>query len=265
MDDRNLELLIKADIELIFHNILKKHNYILPISAKSRSGAEISNYLEDNFVEYLTQNPHKKIYNPLGSPKGATKNPFDFCFNYKDNNTGFDDLIWGDIKASKKTYKDSNPDLGTPEKIIKFIMDGHFYLMFVPFEYESTNNNEIKFLPFDDGKYVHCQFLKDINHTVRINPKPQFQVNIHEPEEYRTRDEFLDLFYVKYQESIDRNIAKQIKKKSELDSRFSHMKKKLALYNNKFKKWHTQALEEYEKFSVNRLLMIESEDWATDF
>lgn len=194
MDEQKLELLIKKDIESIFNNILKEHNYIFPISAKSRSGAEISDYLEDSFVEYLSRNPHNRVYNPKSAPKGATKNPFDFCFNYKNENFGFDDLIWGDIKATKKSYEDSNPDLGTPEKIIKFIMDGHFCLIFVFFEQEATLNNQIEFLSFDDKRYVHCQFLKDINHSVRINPKPQFQVNIHEPEEYRIRNEFLEFY-----------------------------------------------------------------------
>lgn len=236
MNEQKLEELMKKEIESVFNNILKEHNYIFPISAKSRSGAEISDYLEDGFVEYLKRFPHENIYNPMGAPKGATKNPFDFCFNYKNESFGFDDLIWGDIKATKKSYDDSNPDLGTPEKIIKFIMDGHFYLMFVFLEYEATADNQTKFLPFEDGRYVHCQFLKDIHHSVRINPKPQFQVNIHEPEEYRTRDEFLDLFYTKYQESIDRNIAKQKKKKSELDKRFDTMKQRLLTYDNKIKK-----------------------------
>ena len=171
MNDQEFETLMKKDIESVFNSILEKHNYIFPISAKSRSGAEISDYLEDGFLEYLEKNPPKKIYNPQGSPKGATKNPFDFCFNYKDEVLGFDDLIWGDIKATKKSYNDSNPDLGTPEKIIKFIMDGHFYLMFVFFEYEATKDNQTKFLAFDDGRYVHCQFLKDIHHSVRTNPK----------------------------------------------------------------------------------------------
>ena len=115
-------------------------------------------------------------------------------------------------------------------------MDGHFYLMFVFLEYEATADNQTQFLPFEDGRYVHRQFLKDIHHTVRINPKPQFQVNIHESEEYRTREEFLELFYKKYQESIDRNIAKQNKKKAELTARFEAMKEKLQSYNNKFNK-----------------------------
>lgn len=230
MNVKEFENLMKQDIEGVFNSILLEHNYLFPISAKSRSGAEISDYLEDSFVEYLTKNPHERIFNPKGSPKGATKNPYDFCFNYKCDNFDFDDLIWGDIKATKFSYADSNPDLGTPEKIIKFILDGHFYLMFVFLEYGATTDNQTEFKQFTDGKYVHCQFLKDINHTVRINPKPQFQVNIKEPEEYRTKEEFLDLFYRKYQESIDRIIEKQNKKKKELEGRFSKLKECIEKY-----------------------------------
>lgn len=233
MDIRALETLMKQDIEAIFTYILRLHNYTFPISAKSRSGAEISDYLEDSFVNYLNAQPHPRIYNPMGSPKGATKNPYDICFNYRCAEAGFDDLIWGDIKATKRSYLDSNPDLGTPEKIIQFILNGHFYLLFVFLEYEATEDNQTRFVPFSDNKYVHCQFLKDIHHTVRINPKPQFQVNIHEPEEYRTREEFLELFYTKYNESIDRNIAKQNAKKAKLSNRFDELRQQLNLYNNK--------------------------------
>ena len=63
----HIENLIKSDIETVFTNILKKENYILPISARSRSGAEISDYLEDRFVEYFSLNPHPRIYNPKES------------------------------------------------------------------------------------------------------------------------------------------------------------------------------------------------------
>ena len=235
MDVKEFENLMKKDIEQVFNNILKEHDFLLPISARSRSGAEISDYLEDSFVDYINKHPHKRIYNPKGAPKGATKNPYDFCFNYNNEEYGFDDLIWGDIKASKHTYEDSNPDLGTPEKIIKFIKDGHFYYLFVFLQYTDTDDNRTKFIKYDDGKYVHCQFLKDVNHTVRINPKPQFQVNIKEPEEYRTREEFLNLFHIKYQESIDRIIEKQTKKKMELDDRFDELKKRLSFYEEKMK------------------------------
>lgn len=231
MEIRDFENLMKQDIENIFTEILREHNFVLPISAKSRSGAEISDYLEDGFVAYCQNHSHPRLYNAIGSPKGATKNPFDFCFNYKNNDfKNFNDLIWGDIKATKFSYADSNPDLGTPEKIIKFIMQGHFYLMFVFFEYEPTDDNQTKFRQFDDGRYVHCMFLKDINHTVRINPKPQFQVNIHEPEEYRTIDEFIELFYKKYIESIYRIIDIQTKKKNKIDSRFNDVRKMISKY-----------------------------------
>lgn len=82
MNVKDLENLIKMDIELVFTQILQEHNYIFPISAKSRSGAKISDYLEDCFVEYLKIHPHERIYNALGAPKGDTKNPYDFCFKY---------------------------------------------------------------------------------------------------------------------------------------------------------------------------------------
>lgn len=232
MEAKTIEQEMKKDIESVFHSILKEHNYVLPISARSRSGAEISDYLEDSFVEYINKHGHKRIYNPKGAPKGATKNPYDFCFEYKYNGSNFDDLIWGDIKATKFSYADSNPDLGTPEKIIKFIIDGHFYLMFVFLEYEATNDNKTKFIKFDDGKYVHCQFLKDIHHSVRINPKPQFQVNIHEKEEYRTIDEFIELFQTKYKESIVRIIENQEKKKEKLNNRFSKIRKSIKKYQD---------------------------------
>lgn len=232
-DFKTIEENIKNDIEAVFSTILSSKNYVLPISARARGGAEISDYLEDSIVEYYKDKNTENVYNVLGAPKEKTKNPYDFCFNYRFSNENFDDLIWADIKASKHTYEDSNPDLGTPEKIIKFINEGHFYLLFVFFEYEPTDNNQTKFIPFSDGKYVHCVFLKDIHHTVRINPKPQFQVNISESEEYRSIDEFIDLFQKKYQESLDRIVDKAVKKRNKLDTRFDVVKQKINDYQNR--------------------------------
>lgn len=225
MKVKDFEDLMKTDLKYIYNAILEENNYILPISAKSRSGAEISDYLEDGFVDYLNRNPHPRIYNQKGAPKGSTKNPYDFCFNYKNKDFNFDDLIWGDIKATKKSYSNSNPDLGTPNKMIKFMLEGHFYLVFVFVEYDATDDGQTIFLPFEDGEYVHVVFLKDISSTVRINPKPQFQVNIHETEEYRTKAEFLDLFLKKYKESVERIMIKQIQKKDTLDKTFEEIRK----------------------------------------
>lgn len=228
MDVREFEQIMKNDIKDVFENILEVHNYILPIKSRTRSGSEISDFLEDYFVNYLKENSHLRIYNPDSAPKGKTKNPYDFKFNYKfeEENLKFDDVVWGDIKASKFSYADSNPDLGTPTKIINFMLDGHFYIMFVFLEYESTKDDKIKFIRFENGDYVKIILLKDIHNSVRINPKPQFQVNIHKSEEYRTKDEFVDLFFRKYKESNERIIKKANKKNLELDNIFNKIKEK---------------------------------------
>ena len=52
MNIREFEEKMKLDIEKIFEDILSIHNYVLDISSKSRSGAEISDFLEDYFVKY---------------------------------------------------------------------------------------------------------------------------------------------------------------------------------------------------------------------
>lgn len=223
MDIKDFENQMKNDIKAVFSTILENFDYLLNISAKSRSGAEISDYLEDCFVEYINKAGHPNIYNPTSAPKGQTKSPYDIKFNYKLGK--YDELIWGDIKATKSSYADSNPDLGTPTKVIKFMLDGNFYLMFIFFEYESTVDNKTKFIKFNDGSYVKIIYLKDIHHSVRINPKPQFQVNIKMPGEYRTKAEFIDLFEQKYQESIDRIIKIQNKKDEKLQTLFENVRK----------------------------------------
>lgn len=228
MDVRKMEIQMKQDIQETFNKILDSFKHVLDISAKSRSGAEISDYLEDKFVDYFKINRHNRISEAESAPKGQTKSPYDIKFNYAyvdpDTKEKFKDLIWGDIKATKASYVDSNPDLGTPTKIIKFMLDGHFYMMFIFFEYEATDDNKTKFIPYSDGNYVRVVFLKDIHHSIRINPKPQFQVNIHTEEEYRTKSEFINLFEQKYKESINRNIIIQNKKNTKLEDLFNEVR-----------------------------------------
>ncbi len=224
------ETKMKDDIEHIFNSFLSEHNYTLPISAHARAGAEVSDYLEDWFVGYVLEHTHDRIYNPQGAPKENTKNPFDFCFNYKNEEYhDFDDLVWGDIKAIKSTGAGSNPDLGTPKKVIDFIKDGHFYILYVLVKYKPTKDGYIQLIKFDDEKYVHCVFLKDMG-KFRINPKPQFQANITEQEEYRTREEFVKLFYKKYMESVKRNLEKQKKKQKELPDIFAFLENQINEY-----------------------------------
>lgn len=230
MDSQAFEERLRQDVENIFHEILKNFNFQLDISAKSRSGAEISDYLEDAFVAYFKKNVKENFANVSGAPKGKTKNPFDFKFDYsfKDDLIEVNnELIWADIKACKRSYKDSNPDIGTPSKIIKYMQDGHFYLIYVLFEYEATEDNKSKFVKFDNDKYVKVVFLKNIHHSVRVNPKPQLQVNFKMSEEYRTQKEFVELLEKKYNESLERIIDKVGKVRTKIKKEFKDILSKM--------------------------------------
>lgn len=199
MDIKNFEKLIIEEFDKIILRIIKDYPK-LNISAKARAGAEVSDFLEEKFVEYSGKN--KFFKNSEKSPKGATKNPWDaktiFC--YKD----IQEIIWIDFKALKMSGKDSNPDIGTPNKIVTFIKEGNFYLLYIYVFYEETNDG-LKFVKLNDG-YAESYFLKDINHTFRRNPKNQLQVNMSEPPEYRTREDFVRLLMKKIKESHERQI-----------------------------------------------------------
>lgn len=226
-DNKKFEETLCKDIQDIFQSIITDMGHTLDIPATARSGAQISDVLEDNFMRYLTLNPHIRVYNPQQAPKGNTKNPYDICWNYKysDHLMNYNDLIWGDIKATNVIYEDSNPDLGTPEKMIKFMLDGHFHMLFIFFKYDSTPDGKIELLQYPNGTYAKCTLLKNINHTVRINPKPQFQVNINEEEEYRLNGEWVDMFEMKYYESLERIIENANRKKSRLKEYFDEIRK----------------------------------------
>lgn len=186
-----------------FKNIMIQiiHDYPrLNVSAKSRVGAELSSFLEEKFVEYSSEN--KFFRDSKKSPKGATKNPWDvktiFCFK------NLEEVIWVDFKALKVYGKDSNPDIGTPNKIIKFIKDGHFYLLYIYVFYKEIEGG-LKFIETNEG-FIKLYFLKDIHHSFRRNPKNQLQVNISESPEYRSRENFIRLLMNKLKESHNRQI-----------------------------------------------------------
>ncbi|MDP3764625.1 MAG: hypothetical protein Q8Q95_03325 [bacterium] len=199
MDIKKLENLINDEMDKVILKIVNDFQE-LNISAKSRAGAEISDFLEDRFVEYTKSN--KFFTKSEKSPKGATKNPWDaktvFCLN------NLQETIWIDFKALKTSSKDSNPDIGTPNKIVSFIKEGNFYLLYVYVFYEETKKG-LKFVKIN-GDYIKSYFLKDISHTFRRNPKNQLQVNISELPEYRTRKDFIKLLVKKIKESHERQI-----------------------------------------------------------
>ena len=78
MKIREYEEFLKDQITKIVQGIISD-NERLTISAKSRAGAEISDWLEEAFVKATRQ--HEYIYNSESAPKGQTKNPWDArCF-----------------------------------------------------------------------------------------------------------------------------------------------------------------------------------------
>lgn len=119
--------------------------------------------------------------------------------------------------------------MGILKKVIDFIKDDHFYILYVLVKYKPTKDGYIQLIKFDDEKYVHCVFLKDMG-KFRINLKPQFQANITEQEEYRTREEFVKLFYKKYMESVKRNLEKQKNKQKELPDIFASLENQINEY-----------------------------------
>ena len=206
---QKFENLILSQLDNVVTNIIKSTK-TLPISAKARAGAEISDWLEKEFVK-KTQN-HQYFSNSESAPEGKTKNPWDARTFFKINQ--ITEEIWIDFKAIKITSADSNPDIGTPNKVIKFIEQGNFYLAFVYVYYQPIKTG-LEFVK-NNNKFTKIYFLKDIHHSFRRNPKNQLQINISKDKEYRSREEFINLLFEKLEESHQRQINISTKKLSEL-------------------------------------------------
>ncbi len=219
MKIRDYEDLIRKEITNVVVNIIAK-NKTLNISAKSRAGAEISDWLEKAFVT-ATEN-HKYLLNAESAPEGKTKNPWDAkCSFYFKNHL---EEIWIDFKAFKLSWIDSNPDIGTPNKVIKFIEQGGFYLLYIHVYYEEHENG-LRFIE-SDHKMVKSYFLKDISSTFRRAPTNQLQVNISAIPKYRTRNEFIELLMKKIKEGLERQLKNAQLKLSKIDEKTKILKNK---------------------------------------
>ena len=104
------------------------------------------------------------------------------------------------------------------------MLEGHYYLLFILFEYIPTADFKTQFTAFENGKYVKTVFLKDMNETLRINPKPQFQININEDPIYRNKEEFIEMFERKYTESLDRVIEIANRKRKQIKTQFNDIR-----------------------------------------
>lgn len=203
MDIQNYEKLIISEIDKVVSNIINQ-NPNLPIKVKKgeRVGDAISKFLENKFVDF-TQT-HEYFENSLASPEGKTKNPYDIQTFFKINTHR--ELIWIDFKAINIDNDDTNPDSGTPDKVLTLIDKGYFYLVYVIIYYKGGEND----LSFVQNKelFVKSYFLKDVSTTMRITPANQMQVNGFADPIYRTREEFLDFLLKKKIESNERKLKK---------------------------------------------------------
>ncbi len=203
MEIQDFENLMLLELKKVVESIIKD-NPTLPIVVKKgeRQGDAISKFLESAFV--LETEKHTYFNKSIISPLGKTKNPFDVetFFRYKNHN----ELIWIDFKAVNIDNEDSNPDSGTPDKIITLIKNGNFYLVYI-FVFYQGQANLLAFMP-KNNEFVKAYFLKDISPTVRITPANQLQVNYAQASVYRTREDFISFLVEKKKQSFERRFKK---------------------------------------------------------
>jgi len=203
MDVKKYEVNLLSEIETLINKIIKeKPKLDIAVKKGERVGDAISKFLEDSFVK-ITKG-HALFTNTEASPTGKTKNPWDARTDYTIQ--GFKQDVWIDFKAVNVDNADTNPDSGTPDKIISHILNDNFYLIFVYVFYKGSDDG-LDFVQID-GKFIKPYFLKDISSTFRITPANQMQVNGSADSEYRTREEFLKLLLKKKIESNERKLKK---------------------------------------------------------
>jgi hypothetical protein len=203
MDIQEYETLITNSLDEVVGNIIKANTKLsIAVKKGERVGDGISKYLENKFVEVTHNHPYFK--ESLASPVGKTKNPFDVqtIFEYK----GHRELIWIDFKAVNVENDDTNPDSGTPDKVITLMQSGFFYLAYIIVYYQGHSDG-LEFVAHKD-KYVKSYFLKNVNSSMRITPANQMQVNGFAEPEVRTRESFLDFLLKKKIESNERKLKK---------------------------------------------------------
>lgn len=203
MEIQSYESLITEKLDEVVNKIISA-NPRLTIAVKKgeRVGDGISKFLENKFVEF-TEN-HDFFCDSIPSPEGKTKNPFDVETKFKLKK--HKELIWIDFKAVNVDNDDTNPDSGTPDKVITLIQNGYFYLAYIIVYYKGSENG-LEFVAHD-GKFVKSYFLKNVSPTMRITPANQMQVNGFSETIYRTREEFLDFLLQKKIESNERKLKK---------------------------------------------------------
>lgn len=203
MDIKEYEELIIAQLNDIVEKIINSSPKLaIAVKKGERVGDGISKYLENKFVEFAKE--HKYFRDSLASPEGKTKNPFDVQTFFEINNHR--ELLWIDFKAINVDNDDTNPDSGTPDKVLTLMNSSYFYLVYILVYYKG-NDTGLEFVKHDD-LIVKSYFLKDVSNTMRITPANQMQVNGFAPPSYRTREDFLEFLLQKKIESNERKLKK---------------------------------------------------------
>ena len=207
-------------IKKIVLEILQTEKIEIKVTGKKdRVGASISSFLEEKFCEYVNKKYNEKLIDPKGAPKNKTKNPWDAQVYWKEDRYLIP--VWIDFKAINKNMEDSNPDMGSADKIFNMIQQGVFLLLYVEVYYEIDEENKVVL----DTKKIKVYFLHNISKTYRRTPTNQMQVNINEePDLERNFDEFLDLHYKKLNESYKRELEKINKKLEKLPEKIKQTK-----------------------------------------
>ncbi len=213
------ETIILALIRRIFQEIIQA-NPTLPIRAQSRAGAEISDYLEDEFVK-IAEN-EAGVIEVAGAPKGKTKNPYDIFFRYEFSSKD-QELVWIDIKATNAEYQDSNPDMGTYKKFLKFFREGNYFALYCQFAYLPEGDG-LKFVETPQGKMFDIFLLKDINQSFLIQPNNQLQVNYAALPQPSSLADFIDLLENKLKESLVRQQERIETEINNLNNEFTEVK-----------------------------------------
>lgn len=203
MEIKEYEKLIIEQLNKLVEQIIEKGpNLSIAVKKGERVGDGISKYLENKFVEFT--NEHEYFTDSIASPEGKTKNPFDVETFFNLNN--HKELLWIDFKAINVDNDDTNPDSGTPDKVLTLINKGSFYLVYILIYYKG-NETGLEFVK-NNETLVKSYFLKDVSSTMRITPANQMQVNGFAEPMYRSREEFLDFLLQKKIESNERKLKK---------------------------------------------------------
>lgn len=222
MDIREYEELIISELNTVVGQIIENNpNLAIGVKKGERVGDGISKYLESKFVEITKE--HEYFRDSLASPEGKTKNPFDVQTFFEIKNHR--ELLWIDFKAINIENEDTNPDSGTPDKVLTLLNSNFFYLVYIIVYYKG-NETGLDFVRTKEV-FVKSYFLKDVSSSMRITPANQMQVNGFADPVYRSREEFLEFLLKKKIESNERKLRKATEELENL--RQGNFKKDLSL------------------------------------